>query len=83
MTTTIERTELDIQDARDIFEHLQGLTDHWSRVDLMCDHLPGWKRDRVERAMPHFLAMDAAALERVITYQDPTGDTATGIRRAA
>ncbi|WP_258933244.1 hypothetical protein [Nesterenkonia pannonica] len=76
ITATKERTRFDIEDARDVFDHLHELTNHFDRVQLMCEHLPDWRPDRVERAMPHFLGLSADRLIRAIQYTDPTGERA-------
>lgn len=76
MTQTIERTHFDINDAYDVFSHLHELPTHFDRVDLMREHLPHWPADRLERAMPHFMGLSPAELERVITWSDPTGEKA-------
>lgn len=79
MSTTAlpERAHFDLDDARDVYEHLHELDTHYERVELMSEHLPDWPRDRIERAMPLFMVATPDRLLRAIQHADPTGERAT------
>lgn len=76
-TALPERAHFDLDDARDVYEHLHELDTHYERVVLMQEHLPDWSRHRVERAMPLFMVATPDRLLRVIQHADPTGEKAT------
>ena len=76
-TAVAERTHFDIEDARDVHEHLHELDTHYERVELLQEHLPDWPRNRIERAMPIFMGATPDRLLSVLQHADPTGERAT------